>query len=34
MQKTLSALLWIKEREKENEYSDSHTPHIRGVFCF
>ena len=40
MQKTLSTLLWIKGREKANEYSGSHTPkdltikpHIRGVFC-
>ena len=41
MQKTLSTLLWIKGREKANEYSGSHTPpkgfkqepHIRGFFC-
>ena len=26
MQKTLSTLLWIKGREKANEYSGSHTP--------
>jgi hypothetical protein len=26
MQQTLSTSLWIKEKEKANEYSDSHSP--------